>query len=147
MIIEKVKERLGNLIRKIDIPNERRIYITIDKNDLKEAVNIIFNELGARYQIVSGIENFDNFELLYHFSFDKEGGVIVSLRTFLEKEKVEIESLTSIIPGISYIEREVWELFGINFIGHPNLKHFLLREDWQEGLYPLRKGVKKDGRE
>jgi Ni,Fe-hydrogenase III component G len=38
-------------------------------------------------------------------------------------------------------------LLGINFVGHPDLKHFLLREDWKEGHYPLRKGVKTDGRE
>ncbi|MCM8766712.1 MAG: NADH-quinone oxidoreductase subunit C [Candidatus Omnitrophica bacterium] len=146
-MIERIKEKLGDKIKEIKFHNEKRIYITVDKKDLKEVVNIIFNQLGARYQIVSGIENFDNFELLYHFSFDKENGIVVSFRTFLDKEKPEIESLTSIIPGISYIEREIWELLGINFIGHPNLKHFLLREDWQENLYPLRKGVKKDGRE
>ncbi|MCM8804534.1 MAG: NADH-quinone oxidoreductase subunit C [Candidatus Omnitrophica bacterium] len=144
-MIENIKERLKDKIKEIKIHNERRVYLTIDRKDLKDVVNIIFNELGARYQIVTGIENFDKFELLYHFSFDKQG-LIISLRTFLDKENPEIESLTSIIPGISYIEREVWELLGINFIGHPNLKHFLLREDWPENLYPLRKGVKKDGR-
>ncbi|MCM8784967.1 MAG: NADH-quinone oxidoreductase subunit C [Candidatus Omnitrophica bacterium] len=144
-MIEKIKERLKDKIKEIKIHNERRVYLTIDRKDLRDVVNIIFNELGARYQIVTGIENFDNFELLYHFSFDKQG-LIISLRIFLDKEKPEIESLTSIIPGVSYIEREVWELLGINFIGHPNLKHFLLREDWEEGLYPLRKGVKTDGK-
>ncbi|HOK56637.1 MAG TPA: NADH-quinone oxidoreductase subunit C [bacterium] len=146
-MIEKLKERLGERIKEIKVHNERRIYLTIDKKDLKEVANIIFNEMKARYQIVTGIENFDSFEILYHFSFDREGGVIVSLKVFLEKEKPEIESLTDVIPGISYIEREIWELLGINFLGHPNLKHFLLREDWQENLYPLRKGVKTDGRE
>lgn len=145
-MIEKLKEKIGDKIKEIKIHNERRIYLTIEKDDLKQAVNVIFNEMGARYQIVSGIENFDNFEILYHFSFDKEGGVIVSLRTFLDKEKPEIESLAGIIPGIAWIEREIWELLGINFIGHPNLKHFLLRDDWDENLYPLRKGVKTDGR-
>jgi len=144
-MIEKIKEKLGNLIKDVKIHNERRIYLTIGRNDLKKAAGIIFNEMGARYQIVTGIENFDNFELLYHFSFDKEGGVIVSLKTFLEKEKPEIESLIDVIPGISYIEREIWELLGINFKGNSNLKHFLLREDWKEGVYPLRKGEKLNG--
>lgn len=146
-MIEKLKEKVGDKIKEIKVYNERRIYLTIDKNDLKEVAKIIFNELGARYQIVTGIENFNNFELLYHFSFDKEGGIIVSLKVFLDKKKPEIDSLTDIIPGISYIEREIWELLGINFTGHPDLKHFLLRDDWQKDLYPLRKGVKKDGRE
>ncbi|MCS7181077.1 MAG: NADH-quinone oxidoreductase subunit C [bacterium] len=145
-MIEKLREKLGEKIKEINISNKKRIYITIDSKDLKDVIKTIFYEMGARYQIVTGIENFNNFELLYHFSFDKEDGIIVSVKTFIEKERPEIESLIDIIPGISYIEREIWELLGINFIGHTNLKHFLLREDWQEGLYPLRKGVKKDGR-
>jgi len=146
-MIEKLKDKLGNIIKEIKIHNERRIYLTIEKKDIKKAVKIIFKDMEARYQIVTGIDNFDNFELLYHFSFDKEGGTIVSLKTFIEKEKPEIESLTSLIPGIAWIEREIWELLGINFIGHPALRHFLLRDDWKEGLYPLRKEVKTDGRE
>jgi len=142
-----LKEKLGNLIKEMKVSNEKRIYITIDKKDIKKAAEIIFKDMGGRYIIVSGIDNFDNFELLYHFSFDKNGGVIVSLRTFLDdKEKAEIESLTYLIPGISYIEREIWELLGINFIGHPYLKHFLLRDDWDENNYPLRKEVKTDGK-
>jgi Ni,Fe-hydrogenase III component G len=146
-MIEKLKEKLGDIIKDIKIHNDRRIYLTVDKNDLKKACEIIFKDMNARYQIVTGIDNFDNFEILYHFSFDKEGGIVVSLRTFIEKERPEIESLTDLIPGIAWIEREIWELLGINFVGHPDLKHFLLREDWKEDHYPLRKGVKTDGRE
>lgn len=145
-MIEKLKEKLGNLIKEVKVHNERRIYLTVDKKDVKEAAKIIFKDMGARYIIVSGVDNFDNFELLYHFSFDKEGGVVVSLRTFLEREKPEIETLTDLIPGIAWIEREIWELLGINFAGHPNLKHLILRDDWPEGYYPLRKEAKENGK-
>ena len=137
-IIEQLKEKLGDKIKKIETPNKKRIYITIDKNDIIDGANIVFNDIGARYIIATGIENFDSFEILYHFSYDKEG-IVISLKVYLDKEKPEISSLTKVIPGISYIEREIWELLGINFVGHPNLKHFLLPEDWPEGNYPLRK--------
>ena len=145
-MIEKLKEKLGDLIKDVKVHNERRIYLTVEKDNIRKATEIVFNDMGARYIIVTGVDNFDSFELLYHFSFDKEGGVIVSLRTFLERENPEIESLASLIPGIAWIEREIWELLGINFVGHPNLKHFVLRDDWPEGYYPLRKEVKEDGK-
>lgn len=141
---EILKEKLGAMAKDISLHNERRIYITIEKNDLKEAARIIFRELDGRYIIASAADNFDSFEVLYHFSFDSEGAV-VSLRVFLDREKPEAESLTGIIPGISYIEREIWELLGINFAGHPGLKHFLLRDDWPEENYPLRKNIKTSG--
>lgn len=137
-IIGLLKENLGDRIKEMKIHNNRRIYVTVDKKDIKDCTKIIFKDLNARYIIASGIENFDNFEVLYHFGFDKEGA-IVSIRTYLDKEKPEIESITDIIPGISYIEREMWELLGINFTGHLELKHFLLRDDWEKGNYPLRK--------
>ena len=145
-MIEKLREKLGDLIKDTKVHNERRIYITVDKKDLKKAVKIVFKNMGARYVIVTGVDNFNKFELLYHFSFDKEGGVITSLRVFLDKEKAEIETLSDLIPGIAWIEREIWELLGINFAGHPNLTHLLLREDWPEGIYPLRKEAKEDGK-
>lgn len=134
-----LNDKLGKRIKEIKKHNNRRIYITIDKSELKECARIIFKDLDARYIIASGIENFDSFEILYHFGFDKEG-TIVALRVYLDKEKPEVDSLTDIVPGISYIEREMWELLGINFAGHPELKHFLLSDDWKEGNYPLRKG-------
>ena len=141
---EILKEKLGGKIRGIKIHNDRRIYINIESRDLEEAVRIIFRELDGRYIIASGADNFDTFEILYHFGFDREG-TVVSLRVFLDREKPEIMSLTGIIPGIAYIEREIWELLGINFTGHPGLKHFLLRDDWPKEHFPLRKNIKTDG--
>ncbi len=134
-------ESLGNRIKKYKEPTDKRIYITIDKNDLLECAKIIFKNLDARYIVASGIHNEDSFEMLYHFGFDKQG-VIVSLRVYLDKENPEIESLMSLIPGIEYIERETWELLGIKFLNNSNLKHFLLAEDWPEGNYPVRKNIK-----
>ena len=82
----------------------------------------------GRYIIASGVEDFDSFEILYHFGFD-ETGTVVSFRVFLDKENPEIESLTAIIPGIAWIERETWELFGIKFDGNHVLKPLFL-ENW-----------------
>lgn len=135
---EILKEKLGGRIKETKVHNAKRIYVTVDREHLKACVKIIFTDLDARYIIATGAENFDSFEVMYHFGFDS-AGTVVSLRTFLDKDKPEVASMTDVIPGISYIEREMWELLGINFTGHPGLKHFLLRDDWQEGNYPLRK--------
>ena len=143
--VEKnLREKLGDKIKEVKLHNERRIYLTIESKDIKECANIIFRQMDARYIIASGIDDFNNFEILYHFGFDS-AGTVVSLRVLLDREKPEIVSLTDIIPGISYIEREMWELLGINFTGHPNLKHFVLRDDWPEEIYPLRKNIKTGG--
>jgi Ni,Fe-hydrogenase III component G len=134
-------EKLGSKIKEYKEPTNRRIYITIDKDSLAECARIIFKDMDARYIVASGVHNEDSFEVLYHFGFDKQG-IVVSLRVYLDKDNPEIESLVWLIPGIEYIERETWELLGIKFLNNPNLKHFLLAEDWPEGNYPVRKNIK-----
>jgi Ni,Fe-hydrogenase III component G len=84
-IAERIKEKLGDKVKDIKVHNKKRIYISVERQNIKECVQTIFEKMGARYIVASGIENFDSFEILYHFGFDKEGAV-VSLRVYLDKE-------------------------------------------------------------
>jgi len=143
MIEEKVKERLGNKIVDWEKKNGRRYYIEIRKEDLEECVRILFIELGLRFSIASGVDDIKNFEILYHFSYDKEDKFF-SLRVKIDKESPEVPSISKIIKAAKWIEREIWEFFGINFVGHPGLKRLLLTEDWPKGVCPLRKDYKKN---
>jgi len=136
---DRIKEELGAKITYWQETNSKRIYFTIDKKDIFKTVEFIFRKLGLRFAIASGINTPSGFEILYHFSYDKAGEVY-SVRVLIdEKNNPEIDSISSIFPGADWIEREMWELLGINFKGHPNLKHLLLSEDWPEGEYPLRR--------
>jgi len=58
--------------------------------------------------------------------------LILSLRVILDKSKLEIESLAPLLEGANWIEREIFEMLGIKFIGHPELKRLLLPDDWPE---------------
>ncbi len=137
-ILEKIKERLKGKISDWYEHSPQRIYFTVDKNDIKETAGILFKDLGLRFAIATGIDTPSGLEILYHFSFDKSGQM-VSVRTFIEdKGNPQIDSLSGISKSFEWIEREIWEMLGVNFIGHPNLKRLLLAEDWPEGEYPLR---------
>jgi NADH-quinone oxidoreductase subunit C len=75
------------------------------------------------------------FEMVYNlFSIPRNERVRLKVRT---NENVGIASVTSIWPAANWLEREVFDLFGIQFSGHPDLRRLLLPPDW-EG-YPLRK--------
>lgn len=134
----QIKERLTDRIINWYEHSPRRIYISIKPQDLKEVATFLFKDLGLRFSIASGQDTPQGLEILYHFSFDKMGE-IYSLRVLIEDKKhPEIDSLATLFPAAEWIEREMWELLGINFIGHPNLKHLLLIDEWPEGKYPLR---------
>jgi NADH-quinone oxidoreductase subunit C len=71
-----------------------------------------------------------------------EAGVTVMMRTRLGAGATHCPSLTGLFPGADWMERECYDMFGVVFDGHPDLRRILLSEDW-EG-YPLRKDYAVD---
>jgi NADH-quinone oxidoreductase subunit C len=67
----------------------------------------------------------------------------IRLRVLLEEEDPTIESLVPVWPSANFYEREVFDLFGIRFEGHPNLRRIMMPDEW-EG-YPLRKDYPVEG--
>jgi len=137
-IIENIKVRSGKDLLDLNDRSKRRVYATIKKEILSKITQYLFNGAKARFVTASGVDTRKAIEILYHFSID-ETGLIVSLRVIADKPDPEVESLTSIMKCAEWIEMEIHELLGVNFKGHPNLKHLLLKDDWPEGNYPLRR--------
>lgn len=143
-IVETVKGKLGNKVKKFFKKNEQRYYIDINKSEIVPCSKILFGDLGLRFVIASGVDTPRGIEILYHYSDDRTGKMFTLKVLIEDKNKPEIESLTSVMKASEWIEREIRELLGVNFIGHPNLKHLLLTEDWPEGEYPLRQKEKNE---
>lgn len=137
-IIANIKESLGKKVVSSFRPKPNRLYVSIAREDIAEAVKLVFEELLARYVVLTGIDTPAGIEILYHFSFDG-ADLVVTLKLLLDKEKPEVESITSIIKGAEWIEREIHELLGVEFTGHPNMRRLILAEDWPAGVYPLRR--------
>lgn len=141
-IIKILREKFSDRIKNVRIHSDCRIYIEIDKKNLLDVVHLIFNDMDARFVTASGVDNLDSMEILYHFSIDSED-VIISLRVLLDRENPVVESLSSVVKGAINIEREMYELLGIKFLNHPNLKRLLIAEEYPEDVYPLRKDNQK----
>jgi NADH:ubiquinone oxidoreductase subunit C len=118
--------------------NERRLYISVAKEQIFDIANFLYKEKGLRLSIATGIDTRDGFEILYHFSYDKVG-TYFTIKTLLPKENPKIKSLAPLYTAANWIEREMHELLGIEFEGHPNLKPLLTSDDWPEEKYPLRR--------
>jgi NADH-quinone oxidoreductase subunit C len=82
------------------------------------------------------------FQLSYHLlshAFKER----IRLRALVDGTSPAVESITSVWPAANYYEREVFDLFGIRFEGHPNLRRILMPDEW-EG-HPLRKDYPVEG--
>jgi NADH-quinone oxidoreductase subunit C len=82
------------------------------------------------------------FQLSYHIvsHTHKER---IRLRVLLDGNSPAVESITSVWPSANFYEREVFDLFGISFEGHPNLRRIMMPDDWQG--HPLRKDYPVEG--
>jgi Ni,Fe-hydrogenase III component G len=136
--ITRISAELGERVLGIDRHSDRRVYIEIAPQTVIAAAQLMHQKLGARFQIATGVDIREGFEIMYHWVLDDEG-LVITMRTLLDHEKPEVDSIAPVLPAAEWIEREMWELLGINFRGHPDLRHLLLDDDWPQGSYPLRR--------
>jgi len=143
---EELKNRLSEIRDKlIDIEQtiDSRIYLLCEAENSFAVSKFLFEDLALRFMIATGIDSEDCFEILYHFSND-ETGCVVTIKAFIrDRENPSIESITPLIPGAEWIEREIHDILGIEIKNHPNMKRLILADDWPEGVYPLRKDFKR----
>lgn len=147
--INRIKEKFGGAVLKIDRKNDRRVYIDIYPKDITSFTKFIFKDMGLRFNIASAVDDFDAMEILYHFADDKDGYVISVRAIIKEKGDPNIDTITTVTRAAWWIEREMHELFGIGFNGNSDLRRLLLPDDWPQGVYPLRKNFivpKRDSR-
>lgn len=140
-IIEKVKETFKKGILGVVVKNQRRVIIDIDPDSLVKVADYLYKEEGFRFIIASALHSKEGFEIHYHFSNDTDG-LILNLHVLLDSQKPEVESLSNMFNASNWIEREMHELFGINFLNHPNQEKLISEGNWAEGVYPLRKEFK-----
>jgi len=136
-VLRGIRERFKEDIIDFFDKSPKRVYIEIGPESITKVASYIFKDLGARFNTASGVDAKHHMEILYHFAVE-DINLLITLRVKLEKARPEIHSLTPIMEGANWIEREIHELLGINFRGHPDLRRLLLSDDWPEGVYPLR---------
>ena len=99
---------------------------------LNTTPNLDFNFLNC----ITGVDYLDYIEVVYHLTSINHNHSLV-LKARCDRENPEVPSLYSIFRGADYQEREIYDLLGVRFAGHPNLKRLFMWESF-EG-YPLRR--------
>jgi Ni,Fe-hydrogenase III component G len=141
-ILDKVKEKLGELALEVREVGRKEAFILVPQDKVTEAARILFKDMKARFATATGIDTRDAIEVNYHFCFD-EDSFVVSIKARAAKPEVELDSVTPIIPAAGWIEREMYDLLGVKFRNHPDMRRLILSDDWPEGVHPLRKDYRK----
>jgi NADH-quinone oxidoreductase subunit C len=146
LIIEIFKDKFKSDILDVTEKNQRRVIVSIKPESILNVATWLYKEAEFRFIIASAIHTKKGFEIHYHFSRDTIG-LILNIHVILDKKNPEIESLSNMFNASNWIEREMHELFGINFLNHPNQDKLISEGNWAEGVYPYRKEFKSDREE
>ncbi len=114
----------------------RRVSIDLDAADIQEGASAALRAGRSRFMTIVAVDTGLDVELLYNFSVD---GVLLTLRTSVAKEAGAIETITGTAPAAELVEKEIAELFGIQFVGHARRTNLVLPDDWPAGRRPLRR--------
>jgi len=146
-IIERTKSRFPEYVKDAKIDGYRRVTLSFDKDHLREIATWMRDDLGLDH--LKGIAGVDypthkKLELLYligSFCKTEIQDIIVSLKTELPRDGATITSVVTIWESAHFHEREAFEMFGVTFQGHPDLRKLLTLDNW-DGPPPMLKDLR-----
>ncbi|MFA5881109.1 MAG: NADH-quinone oxidoreductase subunit C [Eubacteriales bacterium] len=139
-LVGELNQKLGNCAEIFEDNTNQSIKVKPEKivevmKELRDNHKYDFKAL----MNLSSVDYPDNFTVVYHLNsisyYHK-----LTVKVELDKAKPEVQSITSVWTAADVQEREAYDLMGIIFTGHPNLKRILLADDWVG--HPLRKDFK-----
>ncbi len=125
-----------------------QVSVTVKKEKIKEILRYVKEEQGFNHlQDLCGVDYYlenPRFEVVYNlFSIWRRLHIRVKVK--IDDKEPEIDSITDLWEGANWHERECFDMFGIKFTGHPDLRRILMPEDWNG--HPLRKDYPLKGKE
>jgi NADH-quinone oxidoreductase subunit C len=146
-IISQLKNHFPEAIKETKIDRARRITIQFEKEHLQDIARFMRDELG--FDHVKGVSGVDfptqkKIEVLYFagsFSKPEIQDILAILKTELPRDNATIASVVTIWQSAHFHEREVFEMFGVKFEGHPDLRKLLTMDNW-DGPPPMLKDLK-----
>jgi NADH-quinone oxidoreductase subunit C len=124
----------GKQLLEAIVPAEKLFALTEKlKSDKRTAFNYLINHTAVDFST--------HFTVVYHLDSTDFRHLVVLKSLITDRENPKIDSLTALYPAAEYYEREVFDLFGIRFNNHPNLKRLFMEDDYG---YPLRKDFRDE---
>lgn len=145
--IARLREALPGAVQGAKFDREE-MSIYVDRSGIREACALLRDDPSCAFNFISDVTCVDlypsepRFEVIYHLlSIPQKERVRLKVR--LNGDSPAVDSVTSLWPGANFFEREVYDLFGVRFIGHPYLRRIQMPENWDG--HPLRKDYPVEG--
>lgn len=134
-LLSKIKNKINILEAKEDLGI---LNVNIEKNKIRESIKFLKDELKFDHlNFLTAIDLISNrqIEVIYRlYSYQTKEKIVIRVK--LEREKPEIDTISDIFRTAEWHEREVFEMFGVKFLNHPDLRKLILPDEIE---MPLRK--------
>lgn len=140
---DELKERIIKLSQGTMAPLESGVFdlmFEVKVADLKKVALMLRDTEDLKFDFlnnIAGVDTGERFEMVYSVSSISHV-LRLDFKVILPYDQATVETLVEVWKAADWHEREIWELYGIDITGHPNLKQFLLPDDWDQG-HPMRK--------
>jgi len=131
--ISEMDDKIGKIIEK-----PRRLFFDAENENILEVAEHLFKKMGCRLSTATAQETYKGIEVLYHFSEDKTGSYYCPRIVMKDKSNPKMNSISSVVKGAEWIEREMMEMLGITFDGHPHPEPLLTGNHPKEIKTPWR---------
>ncbi len=146
-ILDHLKQRFPDAVKDSRVQRPGRAWVTVDKARFHEVAQFLKEEWGFDHaKSVAGVD-YDRekkVEVVYlaaSYSRPELYRLILHLRTELARDDPRMPTLTDVWSSVHFHEREAFEMFGVQFEGHPDLRKLLTLDNW-EGPPPMRKDIR-----
>jgi NADH-quinone oxidoreductase subunit C len=132
-------ERLGDDLQDVRVQEPDTIVAKVAREKLRDVATRLKADPEVGYETlnwVAGVDRRTAFETVYHV-YSWKTNTWIELHVAIPRAKAEVDTVCDIWPAADWHEREAWDMVGIRFIGHPDLRRILLKDDFIG--HPLRK--------
>ncbi len=146
-LIGALRENFPNDIKDARTVRRSRVDVMVAAEKIVDIATFIRDKLGFDHP--TGVSAVDynreaRFEIIYHLSSIKkrdQRGILLNLKESIPRNAPKATSLVNVWAGVENFERESYEMFGLQFEGHPRLEKLFLNDNW-DGPPPLRKEIR-----
>lgn len=136
-----MSDKLSSVIKKYNLSTTQALHGAVEVQAKKDVLLDLMKDLKNDAEMdflscVTGLDWVEDYEIVYHLNSCKTGDKMV-IKVRLDKNSPEVDTVTSVWSTANWQEREIFDLYGIKFKKHPNLKRLLLADDHPG--HPMRK--------
>ena len=135
-LIDEIREKVRGVLKE-DFLEEtsdkyNRFYVRTKSNRIRDVTRLLVDDLDGRLIAISANDvGFIGFDLIYHFDFShQEKHLHLSVKARLPRDNPAITSVTDVAWSANWAERELMDLMGIEFVGHPDPRKLFLPYAW-----------------